>query len=333
MSTAKSRLARFVGYPLYFVSAFLAFAYLTFPYERLRDFLVQELEYPAGPGGRRIASGYRVSIVELEPYWLTGVELTGVRIEREAREAGKPKVDMTMSSVTARLQILPLFTKTAKVAFDLEGGGGTLEGSYATSFDQTSTAIDVEAHDVVMQRLGPIREEIGVPVRGIVDGHVELDLPQRADQSSGEIDLRIRNFELGDGEAKIPLPSMPSGLTIEPIRTGTLSIAMNVEAGVGTIRRFQASGPDVDLGAEGNVHFAHPLSMSRLDILLRARFKDAYRNKSPRTQALFGLLDMNQVLRSARTPDGALQVRLRGSPSTRVLPTPAGDERFGARRR
>ena len=82
----------------------------------------------------------------------------------------------------------------------------------------------------------------------------------------------------------------------------------------------------------GTIHFQHPLSTTRLDLLLRARFNDAYKNKSERSRQMFQMLETVPMLRRARTSDNWLQVRLRGSPAVRIVPTPAGDERPPSRR-
>ncbi|MDH5491636.1 MAG: hypothetical protein OEY14_06765, partial [Myxococcales bacterium] len=69
---------------------------------------------------------------------------------------------------------------------------------------------------------------------------------------------------------------------------------------------------------------ADELSRSRLDVLIHASFTEAYRDKSIRTQALFSLMEIRPELRAARTSDGALQYRLRGSFGTRIRPEAAG---------
>src|SRR5262245_43979209 len=49
--TRREKLALIGGYTVLFPLAFLLFAYWVFPYDRLRDYIVQEVERPIGPGG------------------------------------------------------------------------------------------------------------------------------------------------------------------------------------------------------------------------------------------------------------------------------------------
>ena len=92
------KLGKWVGYPLFFVFCLLLFAYWTFPYDRVRDFIIQEVENPRGPGDRRRPSGYQLEIVDLSPSWVTGVELTGVR------------------GLRARLLVVPLHGRLSPIA-------------------------------------------------------------------------------------------------------------------------------------------------------------------------------------------------------------------------
>ena len=65
---------RFMGYSTFFWTFFWLFAYLSFPYERVRDRIVQEVEFPKDARGNRRPSGYQLEIMELSPSWFTGVE-------------------------------------------------------------------------------------------------------------------------------------------------------------------------------------------------------------------------------------------------------------------
>jgi hypothetical protein len=64
--------------------------------------------------------------------------------------------------------------------------------------------------------------------------------------------------------------------------------------------------------------------MSRLDILLRVKFTDAYKNRDEHTRNLFSALDFFPQLAPAKTTDGALQYQLAGPFALGLLPTPAG---------
>jgi hypothetical protein len=68
------RILRWVGYPLFYIFALLLFTYLTFPYYRLKDRLVGELN------AKPISPGMQVKIDSVDSYWLSGVEAEGVQL-------------------------------------------------------------------------------------------------------------------------------------------------------------------------------------------------------------------------------------------------------------
>ncbi len=322
----------YVGYPAFFVGCFLVFSYFTFPYDRLRDYIVHRIEYREVPGGRLEPTGFQVTMVDMSPYWLTGVEIQGLRIVTQPTTPTEVATTTNIPSVIARVSILPLLVGTLDVSFDVEVPGGTIEGSYATDFDRTQMAIDLELDEVNLRALPILKQMASLPMRGMVSGRVELDVPAERNSASGVIDLTIRRFEVGDGTSRLPLPGLAGGLTVEAIRAGDTHIRIDVARGEGTVRRLDARGADVEMSGSGKIYFQQPLGSSRLELLLRARFTEAYKEKSDRTRQMLSMLETSPMLRRARTSDNWLQVRLRGTPSVRIVPTPAGDERPPARR-
>src|SRR5690606_32851510 len=89
---------RFVIYPAFFFGCFFTFCYWTFPYERVRAFVIQQAEYEEAPGGTLRPTGYRLAIVDLQPSWVTGVELTGVRLRKAPEEEGEAPLNLVVPS-------------------------------------------------------------------------------------------------------------------------------------------------------------------------------------------------------------------------------------------
>jgi len=82
--------------------------------------------------------------------------------------------------------------------------------------------------------------------------------------------------------------------------------------------------PRADLDGAGSLRLLQPLPMSRLDLMLRANIKDAYRERSDRTRGMFMLIDNNRRAGAAKTPDGAFQFRVSGTFGGRISGSPAG---------
>ena len=158
-----------MGYPLFFLFCFVLFAYLTFPYERVKDFIVQEVEYPEGPDGKRRASGRQLEIVDLSPSWFTGAELTGVRISSPEEPEGAP-TEMSFEHVYARVSLWPLLSGETEVSFDTRVAGGDIEGTFAQG--EGFVDLDASFSSVHLRRIGPIRAKLGIPIFGRLDGDI-----------------------------------------------------------------------------------------------------------------------------------------------------------------
>lgn len=325
----RKKLLLYAGYAAFFFVCFLVFAYWTFPYDRLRDFIVQEVERPAGPDGRRRPSGVQLSIGELSPSWVTGVDLEDVTIVKEPEEPDGRALRIVVEEASARVGLFALLGGETDVSFDATVGGGTIEGAYAAGEESTSLLAELE--QVQLRQLGIMSSLVGLPVGGVIDGSIDLTIADDTAQTQGDVALTIDNLQIGGGQ--VPIPGMTGGLTVERIDAGKLELDMDVENGVARIQKLQADGQDLDIQGSGSVRLLRELQMSRLDLMLRVAFAEEYKTKSEHTRRLFTLLDSPLApaeLRSARTPDGALQWRLNGSFGSRIGTSPAGRARIGA---
>jgi type II secretion system protein N len=320
----KQRLIVGGGLAAFFLTSCCVFSYLLFPYSRVRDVIVQEVQYPAGPDGTRRPSGVQLSIGELRPSLLPGgVTLGDVRFAKASEDGGDP-LEMSVEEVSARVGIFALLGGNTSVSFSAAAGGGTIDGSFYNS--TTETGIDAELEGVDLRRLGIIRSLLsGVPVRGKVDGTIELDLQDEREQTTGSVELTIAGLTIGDGRAKLRIPGMMGdGLTIEQIDVGDVRLAIDIDEGIGAVRELENDGEDITLRGSGNIHFQRPLAQTRLDLLLSFNFSDAYKDRNDRTRGMFAAMDFAPQLRPAKTEDGALQYRFTGPIGGRIAPTPAG---------
>ena len=104
----KRTLLKLLGRGALFSFAFLLFCYWTFPYERVAAFVVQQVEYPAGPGGVRLPSGYQLQIGSLRPSWLTTVEMENVRLSKSSAHPDVPSGHIAIDELRASVSLFPL---------------------------------------------------------------------------------------------------------------------------------------------------------------------------------------------------------------------------------
>lgn len=309
-----------VGYVAYFFACFAIFAYLTFPYDRLQEFAKQQVA--ANTGGKGGKAPMSLEIGSIAPYWPPGLTLHDVSIERPP-EADESPLAVRLDSATARLRVLPLLLGRRSLGFSAEQGAGSLSGSVSAGTTRTEIELELDAMDAEALGLGGL---LKVPVAGQLSGLVDLMLSSIPTETDGDVQLTLANLQLGDGKAKVPVPGMRDGITVERINAGTLELELELRQGVVEVKKLSTSGPDLKLAGSGNLKLAEDLGRSRLDVTLELTFSDAYKARDDRTKALFQLMSFQPELKSAATSDGGLRFRVTGS-----LTAPRAKPQGGAR--
>ena len=320
---ASTNLRRFLLYPLYFLFCLVLFAYWTFPYERVRDFLVRQVEQQM--------PGAELEIVSLEPAWITGIEARGVQLRFPPEEGEERPQQLTIPSVYARAGILAYLGGTTEVTFAVETDGatpGTIEGVF--SEEEAQTHVQAHLANVDLGRLGVIRQYAGLPIAGVVSGDVDVTLAEELEGTTGNIQLAIAGLAVGDGRAQVRIPGMSSGITVEQLNAGDLALTIAIERGVGRVQELHADGDDLELTGTGTIRLLRPVRMTSLDLTLRADIKPAYRERNDRTRGMFGFIGMAPQVREFTAPDGAYQFRLTGSVGSRISAQGAGSASFPA---
>jgi len=326
----RERIISVVGYGAFFWFMFWLFAYWTFPYDRLAAFITDKVA--------ESGSGYTLEIGSLSPHWLTGVELEEVKVQKSAAatlaaptdDKGKPLPTpaLRIDQAHARIGLLGLLFGSRSLSFDAEIGDGEIEGRYKESSDEKHIEATIE--NVDMAKLGLLESFVTLPMKGNMNGEIDLTLGEVPAKTSGSVKIDVKNLTIGDGKAKFKLGSM-GGLTIDPIAAGEVNLLVDVKEGVGNIKKLTTSGPDLKLEGSGDIRFAQPIARSRLGVLMKLKLTDTYKNKTARTKTMFSLLEGSSVpqVAAAKTADGAYQLRLGGTlKSVRALP--AGQQSLGA---
>lgn len=329
MQITREKVLAFAGYNLFFWGSFWAFFYWTFPYDRLASFISDRI---ATSG-----SGYSVEIGQLSPHWLTGVALEDVKVRKmqapstlAAPDAeAKKNEPLRIQEASARFGLLSFLTGGTSVSFSAALEQGSIEGEYAESDEERH--IDATIVKLDIAKLGLFESLISLPAQGTMEGDFDLTLGKDPTKTNGNVKITLRGFTIGDGQAKVKLGTM-GGLTVDPVNAGDVTLELDVKAGVGQVKRLTADGSDVELLGSGDVRFANPVDRSRIDILLKIKFTDAYKNKSGRTKAMFSLLESAGAsqLKAAMTSDGGLAYRLSGSlAALRAIPAAKSFDKAG----
>lgn len=308
------KILKWIGYPLFFLLCFVFFAYKTFPYERLADRLIQE----AG------ARGYEVEIIDLTHSGLTGLAFESVRVVLPAEE-GSPPLDVIFDELTVGTSLFSLMSDTKSYTFEAELAGGQAEGDVTMGEDEMD--LDVEIEDVNLEAIPALRRYTRVPLAGTLNGEIELEMPAEVAESSGNVEITVDGLHVGDGKAKIEIPGW-GGLTVDRADVGNFELVAAIENGTAQIERGKSHGKDLELDALGNVRILRPLKRSDLNVMLRVKIQDAYKERSAKVATMLDLASSG--LESAMTKDDAIQYSVTGPIGGRLRPRPAGGQPFAA---
>jgi type II secretion system protein N len=294
-----------VLYTGFFAVVFVLSVYWTFPYDRVRSFVAAQLSTKEGGTTTR-----NVEIGELEPAGFGGIHVSDVSITQMPATPDEEPTLLRLSELTAKLSILPLLWGDKRLAINAEAGKGTLDGKVAQSGDTRHVEAELNALDVGELGLGSF---VGLPLKGKASGSIDLNLEADPTKTTGSIKLEIRGLKVGDGKAKLKVPGMPGGLTLDEVEAGKLELSIEVRDGVAKLTRLSTDGKDLKLSGSGNVRLVDPLKRSRPDLNLDLTLSDDYKNKSDRTKAMFELLALRPEWQRATTPDGTMHVHVGGT--------------------
>jgi type II secretion system protein N len=222
-------ISRYFGYSLFFVLVLLLSIPVTFPTRQLKSFLARQAR----------AQGYPLEIEDLSLHGLGGIEIAGMRLTLPGKEGqpgengqmgpATPEAELRIDKLTARVALMPaLFGKTIDVTFDVEAGGGKLEGGHVV---RKGESIDVEIAKLDGLGLGEMgiggRALAGQKLTGELDGslngNAKVHWGGSTEDLTGAVDL-----ELVDALLKSPELNLEGGLKLTDLSMGTLTLKVRM---------------------------------------------------------------------------------------------------------
>lgn len=311
--TVKKWLA-WVGYPLAYLALLACFARVTFPFDRLRDRIVGDFNARQGPTSR-------LRIGDMSGYWLSGVEAEKITLTQAPKPKpgdsnAEPKAKtLTVDSAHISVSLLKLLLGTFGISIGADAFGGQLSGSVVNGSSDQSFDFELENLDVGQM---PIFDDlVGLPMKGNLEGQLELSLSDKKwAKSDGKLGLTLSKLKVGDGKAKVL-----NAIALPEVNVGTVSLSATVAAGRLKIEKLASKGADLDLVVEGGARLRDPVGTSLLDLNLRFKFSDAYRNKNDTTRGLLGepgskspgLFELTPQVQKSKRSDGYYGWRIIGT--------------------
>jgi type II secretion system protein N len=309
-----------LGYLGFFLCCFSLFSYWFFPYDRLRDVLLQKFNQPSGTAGLNSSNPYQIKMADLGPWRLTGVHLRGVEFTSASSLPGKEPIRLSADDLWVRISLWSLLSGGQRVSYEAAIGSGEVSGQYSKNSEKLELSIEYRDVDVSKIGLGGL---IGLPVKGRLDGTVEFSVPADPAKSQGKVRLKISKYVIGNGKAKLVTETLRDGFTIDAIDVGDVQFDLDVRNGVAQVTKLTSQGKDLQLTGNGSIRLATMLQNSSLNLILEFKFADAYKQRNDRTRALFDLMNLQPQLKRALTPEGSLRYQISGK-VTNLRAQPAG---------
>jgi type II secretion system protein N len=318
------RVAKLLVFPAFYLFSLGLFGYLTFPYSRLKDRAVAEIEKHSKPG-------QRLEIGKLSPYWITGFEVSSVKLHLPpdppapalpgSADFGAPATPakesvLAIDEAHVRVRMLPLLLGRVRVDFSVSAFGGEIKGTAPVG--ATKGEIEIEVDHVDLSKVEPLAQAIGLPLKGTATGKLSLDAPDgKLTKAGGTLDLTLADVVVSDGKTKIQgLIELPAA------KLGDVAIAAEAKDGTLKVTKLAANGADLEIVGDGKISLKDPWADSLADLFVRFKFTDAYRGKNGTTKSLLGepgssipgLMEMQvPKMKRAKRPDGFFGWHVSGS--------------------
>ena len=316
------------SYPAFYLFCLFIFAYLTFPYEKLKERLLVEFEAPKA--GK--ASTQHIEIDSLGPYWLSGLSLKGVRIvtpRTAGPEGDLPPSRLSIDEAHVRVSLIQLLVGRVTLWFGAKAFGGSVDGW--TRANSEGRVLEVSVDEVDVGQIDAIGDLVsGLPLAGTLKGKLAWVLPeQKLSKATGTVTLSVADLTAGDGKSKIA-----GKLALPKLNVGAFELEAEAKEGLLKIEKLGAQGQDIDLAGEGKITLRDPFPESIADLYLRFRFADGYKGKNEMTKSLFGapgsaapaLFELaDPRIRASKRPDGFYGWHMAGlMKDPRFEPSPTG---------
>lgn len=294
LTSRQRKLLKWIGYPLLAVVTFVFTLAYTFPYDRLKDKIIEGL-----------SEKYDVSILSIEPTLVPGTFVIETMVLRTRPVAPDEKpvivlideVEVDIGVMSALLWSVDL----AKIGVDIEASiaGGKLTLEIEHDKGSNSVALVAKTELLPIASMPGVREAVGLPMTGGLTADIDVSLPGgKWSKADGSVKLSCIGCTVGDGVAKMtmkPLPGARSnsrmnrrnifagdGLTVPRLNLGAVLGEISIKNGKGEITTFAAKSKDGFLNMEGEIDFKDPFKESLFPGCMKFGFSDELKAREPK---------------------------------------------------
>ncbi len=328
MKTWQRRLLLGLGYGLLFVVSFVAFLYLSFPWDRSARYVEAAL-------AKQLDMDVRIG--SISPSWFTGMELRDVTLRARKPDRQGHVRTIHADRLVARASLGTLFGGDVDVDFTAEMMGGKIEGQIYRAKQDTRLVAGLDG--LSPDEVSFLRDMVGLPIKGGLGGRVDLTLrDHKFAKAAGTIELTARGIVVGDGKARLKLKVKPQyaelqefldredqGVALPPMKVGTVILKARVSHGSARITQLEATSEHIEFKGEGELKLADPVTASQSAIYIMYKLTEAYEAIDSETRAMMENMRTSPNYRRALRTDGFFGFCLTGVLRERIRPLPARD--------
>lgn len=302
---------RYIGFVVLALVVFVFALQLTFPYERVKDKVIDAL-----------SEKYDVTISDVERGWIPGRLYFNHMLLKTRPGKDETPSALSIDRLEVDLGLFALIKGTASVNIDAKIGAGHLSGTISIS--KGGTKIDLDGSDLPSGSL-PMKELIGLPMGGKLDLGVELDLPNEANKTGkvgpdwtkaeGRFDLGCPGgCTIGDGKTKLKLKAKNArnaafsegGVEFGTVKLDSLVARVDIKSGKLDVSKFELKSGDGEVHIDFSATLAQDLNESIISGCLRFKGSAELQKREPKTAAEL------TTTGGPQGPDGLFHIKLDG---------------------
>ncbi len=278
-----------LGYLLFGLVIFVAFVYVMFPYDLLRQRLVDLFSQ----------GDMQVEIARMKPTFPPGLSLEQVQVTTKRPSA--PEEVVKLQTLRARPRWFSMFSKTKHVRFDgeLYRGHVTGEVHYMTTDGVPGWKSEAQFEGLDVAEYGLLQQLQSVnklAIQGRLSGEINAKLSAQGQLESSDFTFLLKPAVFSPGEAaRLPLR--------REIPCDTLKGDVVVDVRQWQINDLTCQGDDVFVDLRGTVRPRQPLENSVLNLRMELRSDEAFKQE---------LALLRTLVRQRPSQDGNLKFGLRG---------------------
>ena len=306
------KVLRALGFVLLFFVTFVFALQWTFPFDRVRDKVVEVL-----------SAKYEVEINGVERGLIPGrVYFKAVTLRTRTTKADDVPTTFYIERLQVDVGLFALIGGKASVDIDAKIGPGHITGNIGLSKSATEIHLDGEG---LPSGMLPMKEAIGLPMSGKVDFSFDLDLPNQKLKTgragpNWQKAVGGATFEcasgctFGDGKTKLK-PKLKNnrnqafaegGIEFGKLNIQTLAAKIDISKGHLTVKKFDTKSEDGELHVDFDMTLAQAIDDSTVTGCLRFTGSQALLKRDARTHAAISTTG------APLGPDNLYHIRLDG---------------------